>query len=33
MTEYTRSREVDAPAEQLFEYLSDVRNFPSTSHR
>jgi len=28
MTEYTRSREVDAPAEQLFEYLSDVRNLP-----
>jgi len=26
--EYTRSREVDAPAEQLFEYLSDVRNLP-----
>ena len=28
MTEYTRSGEVDAPAEQLFEYLSDVRNLP-----
>ncbi len=28
MTEHTRSREVDARAEELFAYLSDVRNLP-----
>lgn len=28
MGDYERSTEVDAPAQQLFDYLSDVRNLP-----
>ncbi len=28
MTEYTRRQTIDAPAEQLFAYLSEVRNLP-----